>query len=273
MSEGWEPDKVRVQVARDLREIVRLWRLLPEEAAEQGAGRDAGSLDALNLAGPAANLEAWQHRFETAEALDRDTGYASDQTAELHPLLVLATWEDAVRDERDQPTDLRATVERAADYLRDSIDWMLGTNEWGDLNFIAIDQLAEDLRRCRRMLEDVTREGVRDDKGVPCMICGTNLVKIWGDVADEDRWLCRPCDRWSTTDQYHLAVKADARRSADRLTARDMLEEYRIKPGTLRQWATRGHVRKRGRDASGRMLYDVDDALRVRGVADDEVSV
>ena len=47
-------------------------------------------------------------------------------------------------------------------------------------------------------------------------------------------------------------------------TAGQMQLKYRIKPGSLRQWANRGKVRKRGRDESGRMLYDVADALALR---------
>jgi len=46
-----------------------------------------------------------------------------------------------------------------------------------------------------------------------------------------------------------------------RLTADDLANHHGIKPGTLRVWVTRGQVARRGRDHSGRQLYDVRQAL------------
>jgi len=184
----WDADKVRVQVARDLREIVRLWRMLPEEAEAQAAGHDPGELDALNLAGPAANLEAWENRFETAERLGRDTTYASDQVAERHVLLVLGDWEERVRHEREQPTDLRTTVPRAADYLGKSIDWIV-------VHFDGAPEMAAEIRVTASMLENVLRDGVRHDaSAAACFkdiggpeevsVCGGRLVRRLMDPKD-----------------------------------------------------------------------------------------
>lgn len=277
----WNPDRVRQAVNRDLSAIVEMCGRLDEEAVEGATSRDPGSVDALNLLGPAANLEAWQHRYETVEAVSgkdfhsRPGGadYASDQVAELHPLLVLATWEDLIREEVDQPTDLRATVERAADYIRGKVDWMLDTNEHGDLNFLGIDALATDLRKCKAMLEDVLKDGVRADTGAPCIECGKPLVKVWRDSVTTDQWCCKNRDccylnETVTPDQYKQAVKAGYLANSDRLTATDMVEAYRIKPGTLTGWASKGLVRKRGKDDSGRILYDVGDALKQRDRAE-----
>lgn len=273
----WNPDKVRLAVARDLTSIVEMCGRLDEEAVESALGKDASDVDALNLLGPAANVEAWQHRYETVEASTGDgfhqrpggSDYAGDQVAELHPLLVLATWEDVIREELDQPSDLRATVKRAADYIRGKVDWMLGTDENDDINFIGIDALATDLRKCKAMLEDVLKDGVRADTGAPCIECGKPLVKVWRDSATADRWCCKNRDccylnETVTPDQYKQAVKAGYLANSDRLTATDMAEAYRIKAGTLTGWASKRLVRKRGKDDSGRILYDVADALKQR---------
>lgn len=261
-------DRLRVGIPRDLREIRRLYASLGDEALHRADdSSDIPGGDAMHLMGPAANLEAWGHRYMRAEdeGMTTDTNYAYDQVdSDTHPLLILATWEDAVREERDQPTDLRATVERASEYLLGALDWMLSDDEYGSARFLAVTELAADLRKIRARLESVLHDGIRPDRGVPCMTCGTDLVKVWGEDEDADRWRCRPCDTWSTHEQYMQAVRADYLREADRLTATDMEAAHRIRPGTLRVWAHRGDVHKRGKDDSGRTLYDVAEAVSCR---------
>ena len=261
----WDPAEVRLRVARDLRAIVEMYDALPTEAAERG--NPTG--EAVMLLGPAANLEAWEHRYERAEATGTDTGYVFDQTGELHPLLLLATWEEAVRDERGQPADLRATVESAARYLRDSLDWMLSDDDNGDLRFLGIDQLADEVHRCRAMLEALLHEGVREDRGVPCLRCGRALVKVWGVDADADRWHCsnRECGvQVVHGDDLNLAVKSTARPYAEWLTAKDMAEEYRVPASTVRRWASGDDatVRKKRDQHLGLMVYRVVDVLARR---------
>lgn len=263
----FDPNRIRLSIATNLREIERMYADLEIEALYQADDPEIPGGDALNLAGPVANVEAWQHRYDTAEArgFGRHGDYVVDQVdAEDHPLLVLATWEDVLRDECDQPSDLRTTIARASAYIASKVEWMLGTNEYGDLNFLGIDALARDLSRVRSRLEAVLNDGIRSTKGVPCMACGTALVRIWGESEALDRWQCKPCDEQSTLEQYALAVKADYRAHAEALTASDIEKEFRVRPGTLRQWQARGLVKKRGRDASGRLLYDVADTLAQR---------
>lgn len=270
-----DTDRLRLLMAKDLTAIVSMYEDLEAEAinrADQASEDVMPGGDALNMLGPAANLQAWEHRYETEEGRGTTVGradYAADQVDhEDHPLLVLASWEDVVRDERGQPTDLRATVQRAADYLRDAMDWMLATDDDGQIRWLPLDALVRDLRRVRGRLESVLHDGIRDDRGVPCMYCGRPLTKVWADAAENDRWHCQPCNLWSTPEQYDLAVQADFRATSDRLNATDMHLQYRIRPGTLTAWASRSLVRKRGRDASGRQLYDVNDALEQRDKSD-----
>lgn len=256
-----EADRTRLRIARDLRQIERMYADLEIEALYQSDDHLFPGGDALNLAGPVANVEAWQHRYEMAEAhgFGRGQDYADDQVdVDDHPLLVLATWEIAIREERDQPSDLRCTIARAAHYIAGSVEWMIAAN------FGGLEQLLRELSRVRARLEAVLHDGIRHTRGVPCMTCGQALVLVYGASESLDRWRCRECDEWSTPEQYMLAVKADYRANAEALTASDIEEAYRVKPGTLRQWAARGEVAKRGRDASGRALYAVSDVLRMR---------
>lgn len=206
---------LRVSIARDLRAIVSLWGDLPEEATYRADDVEFPGGDALVMLGPVANLEAWEHRFEAAEHAGRDTRYVNDQEAELHPLLVLATWEDAIRDERDQPTDLRATVERAADYVGKSVDWMLDVNEYGDQNFLGIDQLSIDLRRCRAMLENLLHDGERAEwTRVTCISddCEEKprLMKVYADEAVNDHHQCPACRARYDYDEFLRAAKVHA---------------------------------------------------------------
>lgn len=201
----WQPDKIRVEVAQDLREVVRLWTKLGNESEHQGISKDAGDLDVLNLIAPAANLEAWENQYEAAETRSGASAewhsrvggrdYASDQVAELHPELVLATWEDCVREELGTPTDKRANVPDAAKYLASALVWMTDTNEHGDINFIAIDQLHTEVRKCRAMLENVLKDGVRFHRiNAECKNCdeAPRLCLRRGKATDgsQDHWYC-----------------------------------------------------------------------------------
>lgn len=152
----WNPDKVRLAVARDLSAIVEMCGRLDEEAVEHPDDREMPGGEALNLAGPAASLEAWENRFGTAERIGRDTGYGSDQESPLHPLIVVGDWSEKVRHERGDATDLRNTVPRAADYLRSHLDWII--EEFNDAP-----AMAHELRACVSMLENVLNDGTRND--------------------------------------------------------------------------------------------------------------
>lgn len=261
MSDNWDADKVRIQVARDLRAIVELYGQLPAEAEHRGDPTG----EAVLLLGNVGNVEAFGWKIDAA----KDASHAADQV-ELDALFVLGSWEEVVREERDQPSDLRARVDRAADYLRDSVDWMLSDDEHGNMRFLGVDQMATELAAVRNHLENVLKAGDRSDKGVPCMTCSVALVKVWGATEPDDRWRCGPCDQWSTQEQYELAVKQDYLRNAEWLTADDMAAQWRIPVGTVKSWAQRGRLQKKRNDA-GRMTYDVAAAKRLRDEANERI--
>lgn len=261
----------------DLASIRLMCGALPEEVAHRGVNGEA-----MMLLGASADPEAWQHVqasylagrlpegwFEASHGRDCPTlrnepcvGCAGD---ELHPLTVVGTWEMVWRDFLEHETDERVTVEGAAGYLDRNLAYMA---DRGDVPF---EDFARDLRRCRGHLEDVLRDGEQIEQGAPCPACDRPLIKVYGEKEIYDRWKCpnRRCGEWYLDHEYRRWVTADYRANSDRLTAPDIAAQYEIPAGTVRGWASQGKVRKRGKDSSGRQLYDVGDTLATReaGVA------
>lgn len=263
----WNPDHIRLSISRELTDITTLYRHLPDEAANHADDKMFPGGDAMNLAGPAANLEAWEHRHEAAEDHGQPS-YAHLQTdTELHPLLVLASWEDIIRDHRNQPTDLRASVTRAADYIRNSLDWALTEDDNLGINFPPIEAMLNDLRKVRRRLEELLRDGEQVDRGAPCLgdnCGGVLLIQDWADDAKDDTWHCPKCRRRYDRMSYYLACRHAALVNATELTSTQLCSLHSIKQATLRKWVERGHVERRGKDRSGRTLYDVQQATDMR---------
>jgi hypothetical protein len=270
----------RTKMDIDLREIESLHLDLWAEAECRHSDRDMPGGDAMNMIGPVANLEAWEHRYEAAEtaAMSEDATlptYIRDQLdTEAHPLLVLATWEDLIREERNQPTDLKASVPRAIAYIRGSLDWAFRTNSFGEQEWLAVDALARDLKAVRSGIESVLHDGIRTDRGADCLTCFQPLVHEWvGDhdnpkTLEDDKWVCRTCEEVSTFAQYLKALENEYMWRATWLSADYVLMAYRIPVGTLQGWASKGHVRKRRNVHTGRMTYHVPEAVKRRDARD-----
>lgn len=274
-------------VRDDLRSIVELAGLpLLAEAMRQGTDDSEAAL----LIGPAADPEIWRARRRDENYRD----HAEDWLGDQHPTWILGQWDMLVREHLDQPTTLSITVQRAADYLDSHLTDLARDQEF------PFTELGEEIRACLRHLEDVVCEGLRSDRGAPCMTCGTTLVRetvkaepchhdtpargwlkvltsyglpaYWYEVeagrwcgrCDQggrtDRWLCPGCRATSTEAQYRYAVQQLHHEQAPELTDQDCAVRTGVKAGTIRVWATRGHVRRRRVD--GRVLYTVEDVVR-----------
>jgi hypothetical protein len=267
---------MRTKIDIDLREIESLHVDLWAEALCRHSDREMPGGEAMNMIGPVANLEAWEHRYEAAEIAARSEdaelpAYIRDQLdTETHPLLVLATWEDLIREEREQPTDLRASVPRAVAYIRNSLDWAFRTNTFGEQEWQAVDALARDLKAVRSSIESVLHDGIRTDRGADCLKCFQPLVHEWaGDhgnpkTLEDDKWVCRPCEEVSTFAQYLKALESEYMSRATWLSSAYMLLQYRIPVGTLQGWASKGFVSKRRNIHTGRMMYRVSEAVQRR---------
>lgn len=231
----------------DLRAIGDLCASLPAEAAVKGVQSEA-----MMLLGPTADPEAWRNRATSAMWGRLDASYLEDCRDELHPLWVLGTWEQIWRDHLDHYSIATVTVASAHAYLDMQIGYMAEQVE------PAFDEFARELRGCRAHLENVLHDGVREERGAPCVQCQNRMIRVGDD------WQCRTCRRTVTEDQYRFAVGAAYRAHSDKLTAADMALQIGVKASIIRVWAVRGHVAKRGRNHEGLTLYDVADAIKKR---------
>ncbi|MDF9718067.1 hypothetical protein INN71_02670 [Nocardioides sp. ChNu-153] len=198
----------------DLHEIARMVDALPAEVKHRGVDSEA-----MMLLGPASDPEAWHHHAASAlagrivppdcDARDVDELKAwLDQQAgdELHPLWVLGTWDMLWRDtlEHDQPNpDEPFTIAVAVDYLDRQLSYMGG---YEHLDFAPF---ARDLRRCRRHVENVLRDGERrEHTRVPCLDCGVRLAVVYADKTEDDSHECPRCGRVYNQGEFARA-KAD----------------------------------------------------------------
>lgn len=282
----WNPVKVRREVVEDLDAIEDMYLRLPSQAVSRAADAEIPGGNAMVMLGPGADLEAWgfvqlsaifgrlnlgatdeQRKRELADIVRRDLE---------PPLSFLASWADVVREERGQlDVEARRPARIGAEitYLRGALDWMLAPDEDGTPWWLPVEDFTTQLHELRTALEEVLYDGERDDTGAPCLnvACGgVRLVKEWapGKDATEDRWHCPRCDRWYDEESYRRAVSGASKLHADSLCASDIEEVYRVNTSTLRTWVQREKVRRRGRDSSGRQLYDVRDTLKMRDVVE-----
>jgi hypothetical protein len=230
---------------------------LPAEAAQKGVQSEA-----MMLLGPVADPAEWsrattaaifeQVRLETAGepipvAL---TAYLADCRDEMHPLFVLGSWEEVWREHLDHRTDRRITVESAVAYLDMQIGYM---TDQVDPPF---DEFARELRQCRGHLEDVLRDGIREERSqVPCVECETRLTRVYGDKESDDRWLCPRCRRTYSDEEYARAQHFHLEHErADRFVkVSEALGMIDRPEQTLRTWMRVGHVRTM-RDPKGPIL-------------------
>lgn len=252
----------------DLKAIGDLCASLPAEAAVKGVQSEA-----MMLLGPVADPEAWRQTAMSAvrgwlcKCIQRrqlcpslfgktcpDEAYLDDNLDmdETHPLFVLAGWEQVWRDYLDHPTDEPVSVQSAARYLDMQMGYMSERLER------PFDDFARDLRTCRAHLEDVLRDGIREERGAPCVQCGKHMVRT------DDHWECRGCHRKVTEAEYRFAVGVAYKAVAPALTAADLFDRTGVKASVIRVWGSRYPEIKRGRNHLGITLYDVASVIAKR---------
>lgn len=241
-----EPTPARI--GSELTLILTYYNELADDAPYKAADPEFPGGEAMNLLGPAANLEAWQHQYEAIEAQDKDAAYVNDQLeTEAHPLLVLPDWEDKIRDIKGQPTDLQATVKRSADYLRNNIDWMFAEP------YPELARMYSELKAVRSNLETVLKAGERAERTrVTCINddCEEKprLVKKYsGDVDNprppaDDFWSCPACSTRYSGDEFRRATAVHMHSEATGeawVTVADAAHSIGRSAWTVRSWATR----------------------------------
>jgi len=294
MSETYDPAAEVPKISACLTAIVDMHQRLLTQAIHHAADREMPGGTAMVMLGPVGDRRRWDERFYTLEHAwlegesDEDPyAYVWDDDADDEPpLATLAYWSDFIREQRGESTRLRATVEREADYLRSRLTWAADDNGHGDPNLLEFPLMDDALRSCRARLETVLIEGVRLDRGAPCLQCESTLERVTharrshDECEGHDRghgpvcpypqqgccdrgggqeWFrCRKCQRTYDEASYRLAVAAAFRAHAPALTAADIELTWGVKASLVRLWGSRGHVAKRGKDRHGITLYDVE---------------
>lgn len=161
---------------------------------------------------------------------------------------VLVFWEELWRAELDQPTQLRPTLDRVADYLDGQLHAIAGTR--------LFPHLAKDLARTVRQVENVLHDGVRPDVSrVPCWDCGARLEKRYAKQARHDRWECPRCHEVYDQGRYERA-KYDhlASQGAERyVSVSDAIAATGRPEQTVRGWMRSGAVDSQRDPVTGRL--------------------
>lgn len=197
--------------------------------------------------------------------------YADD---EQHPLWVLGTWDMLVAEHLDHDRRSKVTVAGAASYLKANL-----TDLAQDQDF-AFDELDREVRTCLDHVERVMGVAAYFQRGAPCPECRAQgrkarALELRHRGGGNDVWRCpsKVCAKTYDLGQYGEYVYREYLGNADKLTAEQILAQYRVAPSTVRRWASgwtdRGvwnepTVRRRGKDREGRQLYDVADVKQMR---------
>lgn len=164
------------------------------------------------------------------------------------PLDVLSYWTNVWRAEVGNRTDLPPTMDRAADYLDRHLHRIADTRLFA--------KLAKDLGQVVYQLENVLHAGHRPEVSrVPCLECGTRLVKVWTDKEVDDHWRCPACGETYDAGRYERAKHEQlASRGADRFVpVSDAVAVTGRPEQTVRAWMLRGWVEARRDRATGRL--------------------
>lgn len=276
---------------KDIAEIVLRATLMAYDARVDGVDSEA-----MNMLGRAAAPDQYAARRDMLTALYERQGWCEWPRPESyrpddphHPYAVLGRWDMALRDQGWLPqTDLLVTITSAAYALTGAL---AGAFPHGD----EFEDFAREIAACRAHLEAVDHDSRRPEQGRPCptcaaanedgkgprlqkryahhpgMLAGTRCDKPKCRTCDgsDDAWHCpdNPAHAW-TDDEYRSRVDADYLEHAEALTADQMHEHYGVSRGSIRGWAAKGEVAKRGRDHLGRQLYDVAHMKAKAGLAE-----
>lgn len=226
--EKFDPIKERVRIARNLSAIEDMFVRLRSEAVNRAGDPNIPGGAAMVLLGPGADIEAFGYA-QMSELFGRTKG-----TTEIAlkgdidpPLAFLAGWADKIRAARGQePSMKRAKLSDEIRYLRDAIDWVLATNDDGQLWWIQALDFTDGLYKVRRAMENALKAGTRHERiNAECKFCDKpeRLIVVKGDADDGSR------DHWRCPSGKH---------SYDAKGVRDCWTQMFIRRGDAPEWVT-----------------------------------
>lgn len=170
-------------VRRDLRWIEPLATLMPTAAESDGIESEAA-----NLAGPAADPEAWTWRKVAAKQGRAWHVSLVEDEDEHHPATVLGTWARMVTEDYGHDMPERATVTWCAAYLDRNLHRIANDPEQD------FPLMGRELRKCRQHLEAVLHNDDRPEHGAPCPACHDDGVE------HPPRLTRKYAERWQASD-------------------------------------------------------------------------
>lgn len=247
----WNPGNLGAQIGGDLTLIADMFDALRDEAQTRHSDREFPGGDAMVLLGPGADVEAFGYRQISAmvgRINEEDVVIPLKRDLEP-PLSFLASWTDTIRQQREQPTQLRATISREIDYLRGSIEWMFSIDDDGQPRFIQVDELAAGLSRVRRRMEDILKDGSRAEfTRVNCIAaeCESHprLMKLWAAQVRWDRYRCPACRTEYDRAQFELARAQNLHATFEGryVQPRDAADATGVPIKTVYSWMARRNV-------------------------------
>lgn len=202
------------EARRELRWIGDLAALMMTQAMSDGVESEAA-----NLAGPAADPEAWSWRKVAArQGVAWHVSLIEDDD-EHHPSTVVGTWQRMIAE--DYNHEPLANLAAQVAYLDRHLH-RIANDDTQDFPL-----MRRELRKCRQHLEAVLHNDTRPDQGAPCPTCVEQTGKgaplrreyaHWCDDADCERfhltddasdvWRCaRNRDHWWTAQGYAEVVR------------------------------------------------------------------
>lgn len=301
------------RVRTDLADIETFFALLPDElgnlgSPQPGQGHGGGyespllGGEALVLLGPGSIGHTQRSGVRVPGGWDRSHGddeWDDDPPAVLFELM---RHEDDWRMTRGEPaaTDT-PTITSTRGYLSRYLDWAAN----GDINHPvhpdghpAFDEFSSDIQKLRTRLARATARDEPDERGVPCLDCGTRLVPKQSDrqvrascqghdyLGDRHGLVCRVpftncCDRGGLGDEYvcprckrryshgdYNRAKAQhlhSRRtgSDELLTIAEIRTRVPLGANVIHVWQQRGLIQPKGQDGARRNLYRFGDVQRL----------
>lgn len=257
-------DDPTIQPARDLAEIERLCAWLRDQALHRPHvplrhPQTAPGGDASMLSGPMSPLsredavefiERW-NADHYGEACIVDLSHLNDEpeNPDADLLTSLLFWSEDFRKRAGSAMPHRPSIASEASWLRSAVPWVYDHEpKWQDF--------AADVNDVRVAMENLLSAGVRSTRTrVPCLDCGTRLIRVYQPQAAHDYHKCPWCKRRYDKPAFDRA-KADhfASRPAEKFVrlqdARDLICDKDRPDGcrparTFRKWLSDGLIRTR----------------------------
>lgn len=205
---------------------------------------------ALVLASPAATEHGYAAQLAHRVANQLDVSHTNEEHADdpRPPLAVLTHWEDRTRALLGDPTKAAPDVGESVAYLDRHLHELAR-----DVSFVAFSRTMD---ATVRQLEDALLDGIRPERSrVPCLECGTRLVKVWTDKAATDHWTCPRCQEVYDHGRYERAKHDQlASTGAERYVyLTDAASALGRHVETVRTWVRKGKV-STTRDPAGRSV-------------------